>query len=163
FNANLYVNAEPETFAGLMTFDPDGNPVPDWAEKWESNTDGSVWTFHLRPNNKGWTNGDPVTAHDFVWSFARVLDPQPVGAAVQTSYSFILYDVKSGQSFSTGTPVSREGDPLNGKVATAEDLGLKAIDDWTFEVTLEGPSANFAQKVAYYACVPAHRASVEKY
>jgi len=163
FNANLYANAEPEAWSGLLTFDPDGVPVADWAESWESNEDGSVWTFHMRPDNTGWTNGDPVTAHDFVWSFARILSPEPEGAAAQNSYSFILYDVKYGEPFSSGVAVEAEGDPLNGKVPTAEDLGLKAIDDWTLEVTLEGPSANFPQKVAYTACVPAHRPSVEEH
>ena len=163
FNANLYANAETEVWSGLLAFDPDGVAVADWAETWEKNDDGSVWTFHLRPDNTGWSNGDPVTAEDFIWSFARILDPNPAGAATQNSYSFILYDVKNGESFSSNTPVVREGDPLNGKVATAADLGLKAIDDWTLEVTLEGPRANFEQKVAYLACVPAHRPSVEEF
>ncbi|MDQ3655288.1 MAG: ABC transporter substrate-binding protein [Chloroflexota bacterium] len=163
FNANLYASAEPECWSGLLTFDPDGIPVPDWAESWETNEDGSVWTFHLRPDNTGWTNGDPVTAHDFVWSFARILSPEPVGATGQNSYSFILYDVKYGEAFSTVSEYAVEGDPLSGQVPTEADLGLNAIDDWTFEVTLEGPRANFAQKVAYTACVPAHRASVEEY
>ncbi|CAA9584476.1 MAG: Oligopeptide ABC transporter, periplasmic oligopeptide-binding protein OppA [uncultured Thermomicrobiales bacterium] len=163
FNSNLYANAEPECWAGLLTFDPNGTPVPDWAERFESNAEGSVWTFHLRQGNTGWTNGDPVTAHDFVWSFSRILDPAPVGAAGPNSYSFILYDVKNAESFSNATPVAREGDPLNGQVATREDLGLRAIDDWTLEVTLEGGRANFAQKVAYLACVPAHRPSVEQH
>jgi ABC-type transport system substrate-binding protein len=163
YNANLYADADPETFSGLLMFDPDGNPIPDWAESFESNEDGSVWTFHMRKDNKGWSNGDPVTAHDFVWSFARLLDPKPVGAAAQNSYSFILYDIKYGEAFSTGAAVDKEGDPLNGKVPTADDLGLKALDDWTLEMTLDGPRANLPQKVAYTACVPAHRASVEKY
>lgn len=158
FNANLYCNAEPEAWAGLLTFDPDGNAVGDWAETWEPNADGSVWTFHIRPNNTGWTNGDPVTAHDFVWSFTRLLSPNPVGASGQNVYTFILYDVKHGEGFSTGATV----DAL-GRVPTEDDLGLKALDDWTLEVTLEGPRANFAQKVGYTACVPAHRPSVEKY
>jgi oligopeptide transport system substrate-binding protein len=163
WNANLYCSAEPETFSGLLKFDPDGNPIADWAETWESNEEGSVWTFHLRPDNTGWSNGDPVTAHDFVWSFARLLSPTPEGAQAQNSYSFIAYDIKNGEAFSTGAAIEREGDPLNGQVPTAEDLGLKAIDDWTLEVTLEGPSANFPQKVAYTAMVPAHRASVEEH
>ncbi|MDP9365669.1 MAG: peptide ABC transporter substrate-binding protein, partial [Chloroflexota bacterium] len=163
FNANLYANADPECWSGLLTFDPNGTPVADWAERWEPNADGSVWTFHLRQGNTGWTNGDPVTAHDAVWSFTRILDPAPVGAETQNSYSFILYDIKNAESFSTNAPVAREGDPLNGQVATAADLGLRAVDDWTLEVTLEGPRANFPQKVAYTACVFAHRPSVEQH
>ncbi len=145
FNANLYAGAEPEVWAGLLTFDPDGRVVPDWAERWESNEDASVWTFFLRQNNKGWSNGDPVTAHDAVWSLARILNPE-----TNNSYAFILYDVKNGEAFNGGT-------------AKAEDLGLKALDDWTVEITLEGPRANFPQKLAYTACVFAHRPSVEQH
>lgn len=158
FNANLYCNAEPECWSGLLTFDPDGNAVADWAETWESNEDGSVWTFHIRPDNTGWSNGDPVTAADFVWSFARLLSPEPEGATGPNSYSFILFDIKNAEGFSSGTEVAELG-----RVPTAEDLGLKAIDDWTLEITLEGPRANFPQKVGYTACVPAHRPSVEQY
>lgn len=158
FNANLYCNAEPEAWAGLLTFDPDGNTVPDWAETWETNADGSVWTFHLRKDNKGWSNGDPVTAHDFVWSFTRLLSPTPAGAAAQNVYNFILFDIKNAQGFSNGESVAALG-----RVPTEDDLGLKALDDWTLEVTLEGPRANFDKKVGYTACVPAYRPNVEKY
>jgi len=171
FNADLYCNAEFECWAGLLTFDPDGLVVADWAESWSSNDDGSVWTFNIRQNNTGWSNGDPVTADDFVWSFARTLSPAPQGAAAQNVYSFILYDIKNAESFSTnipmaapaGTPAAGDGSPVAGAVATEADLGLRAIDQWTLEVTLVGPRANFPQKVAYLACVPAHRPSVEQY
>ncbi len=145
FNANLYAGAEPEVWAGLLTFDPNGRVVPDWAERWESNEDASVWTFYMRQNNTGWSNGDPVTAHDAVWSLARILNPE-----TNNSYAFILYDVKNGEAFNGGT-------------AKVEDLGLKALDDWTVEITLEGPRANFPQKLAYTACVFAHRPSVEQH
>lgn len=163
FNADLYCQAEPEAWAGLLTFDPDGVVTADWAESWSSNDDGSVWTFNIRPDNTGWSNGDPVTAQDFVWSFGRTLSPTPEGATAQNVYSFILYDIKYGEPFSINEKVESEGDPLNGKIPTRDDLGLKAIDDWTLEVTLEGPRANFPQKVAYLACVPAHRPSVEEH
>ncbi len=155
WNADLYCNAEQETFAGLLTFDPDGNPVADWAESWEPNDDASVWTFHLREGNTGWSNGDPVTAHDFVWSFARLLDPETANV-----YGFIMYDVKNGEAFNTGTEIEIDGET---RVPTADDLGLKALDDWTLEMTLEGPRANLPQKVAYIACMPAHRPSVEEH
>jgi ABC-type oligopeptide transport system substrate-binding subunit len=130
WNADLYCNAEQETFEGLLKFDVNGTPVAGWAEKWEANADASVWTFHIRKDNKGWTNGDPVTADDFVWSFTRLLDPKTAN-----SYSFILYDVKGGEEFNT-----KNGSP--------DALGLKALDQWTFEMTLVGPRANLPQKVA---------------
>jgi ABC-type oligopeptide transport system substrate-binding subunit len=153
FNADLYCGAEVEAWSGLLTFDADGIAVPDWAETFESNEDASVWTFHIRPNNTGWSNGDPITAEDFVWSFARLLAPETAN-----TYSFILYDIKNAEAFSTGTTA----DPAT-PVPVAADLGLKAIDQWTLEITLEGPRANFPQKLAYTSCVPAHRASVEEH
>ena len=155
WNADLYCNAEQEAFAGLLTFDPDGNPVADWAETWEPNEDASVWTFNLRKDNTGWSNGDPVTAHDFAWSFARMLNPETANV-----YAFIMYDVKYAEAYNTGTEIDIDGET---RVPTPEDLGLKAIDDWTFEMTLEGPRANLPQKVAYIACMPAHRPSVEEH
>jgi ABC-type transport system substrate-binding protein len=153
FNADLYCGAEVEAWSGLLTFDADGIAVPDWAETFESNEDASVWTFHIRPNNTGWSNGDPITADDFVWSFTRLLAPETAN-----TYSFILYDIKNAEAFSTGATA----DPAT-PVPVAADLGLKAIDQWTLEITLEGPRANFAQKLAYTSCVPAHRASVEEH
>lgn len=155
WNADLYCNADVSSFAGVLTFDPDGNVVSDWAETWAPNDDASVWTFNIRRDNTGWSNGDPVTAHDFVWSYARILDPETANV-----YSFILYDVKNGEAFNTGAEVELESGMA---VPTAEDLGLVALDDWTFEVTLEGPRANFPQKCAYLACYPAHRPSVEEH
>lgn len=155
WNADLYCNADVSSFSGLLKFNPDGQAEGDWAETWEPNEDASVWTFNIRPDNTGWSNGDPVTAHDFVWSFARILDPETANV-----YSFILYDVKNGEAFSTGTEVEFEDGT---RVPAAEDLGLRAIDDWTFEMTLEGPLANLPQKVAYIACYPAHRPSVEEH
>lgn len=154
FNANLYAGAEVECWAGLLTFDPDGQAVPDWAETFESNEDASVWTFHIRPNNTGWSNGDPVTAHDFVWSFARLLAPETANV-----YAFILYDIKNAEAYSVPAEEGAAATPA----VTADQLGLKAIDDWTLEITLEGPRANFPQKLAYTACVPAHRPSVEEH
>lgn len=147
FNADLYAGAEVAVWAGLATFNADGVAVPDWAERWETSDDLSVWTFYIRPDNTGWSNGDPVTAHDFVWSYTRLLSPESTN-----SYKFILFDVKNGEAY---------GNQVEG--ITVDDLGLKALDDWTLEITLEGPRGNFIQKVAYVACVPSHRASVEEH
>jgi len=156
WNADLYCGGDPETFAGLCTFDADNNVVADWAETWEVNADASVYTFHIRKDNKGWTDGNPVTAHDFVYSWARLLDLN-----TGNPYGFILLDIKHASAFQNQTPVDDANDPLNGKVPTADDLVLKAVDDWTLEVTLEGPRAGFLQKVGYTACVPAPQWAVE--
>ncbi len=151
FNLDLYANAEQEVWSGLLTFDENLNAVPDWAERFEPNADASVWTFYIRKDNKGWTNGDPVTADDFIWSWTRQLDPAN-GAA----YAGFLFDIKNAEAFNTGAEVE-------GKAVTAGDLGLKAIDQWTLEVTMQGPRAYFPQVVAYLAAVPAHRPSVEEF
>lgn len=158
WNLNLYCNAEVETFAGLLTFDENLNAVGDWAETFESNADASVWTFHIRPNNQGWTDGTPVTANDFVWSYRRQLDPAN-GAA----YAGFLFDIKYAEQLNTEVPVDDPDDPLNGKVPTVEDVGVKALDDWTLEITCAGPRAYFPQVVAYIAAYPSPQWMVEEY
>jgi ABC-type oligopeptide transport system substrate-binding subunit len=150
WNLNLYANAEPRTAAGLLTFDADLNAVPDWAETFTPNEDASVWTFNIRPDNEGWTNGSetrPVTAHDFVFSWERQLNPAN-GAA----YAAFLFDVKNAEKYNLG----EEG-------ITGADLGVVALDDWTLEVTMEGPRAYFPQVVAYYASVPAPQWAIEEH
>ena len=157
WNQNLYCNAEEETFAGLLTFNENLEAVPDWAETFDTNADASVWTFNIRKDNTGWTDGHPVTAGDFVYSWRRQLDP-----ATKAAYAGFLFDIKYAQAFNSGSTVETAGDPLAGKVPTAEDVGVKAIDDWTLEVTMEGPRAYFPQVVAYQAAVPAPQWKVEE-
>ena len=150
FNLNLYAYAEEECFSGLLTFDADLNAVPDWAETFTSNEDTTVWTFNIRPDNQGWTNGTetrPVTAQDFVYSWERQLNP-----ANAAPYAGFLFDIKNAEKYNLG----EEG-------ITPEDLGVRAVDDWTLEVTMEGPRAYFPQVVGYYASVPAPQWAVEEY
>ena len=158
WNANLYCNAEEETFAGLLTFDENLNAAADWAERWESNADSSEWTFYIRPDNQGWTDGTPVTADDFVYSWRRQLDP-----ATGAPYAGFLFDIKYAEAFNTNAAIDDANDPLNGKVPTGEDLGVTAVDQWTLKVTMAGPRAYFPQVVAYQAAVPAPRWQVEEF
>jgi ABC-type oligopeptide transport system substrate-binding subunit len=144
-NKDLYCNCEFRVFAGLMRFTPDFVAVPWMAERVESNADGSVWTFHLRRDTK-WSNGDPVTAHDFAWSWTRQLDP-----ATAAPYSAFLYDLKNGEAYNKG------------QVKDPHEVGVKALDDHTLQATLEGPRGYFPVLVAYAAALPAHRPSVEKH
>jgi len=156
FNLNLYCNGVVELWAGLLSFDENLQPVGDWAETFTANEDASVWTFNIRPNNTGWTNGDPVTAQDFVWSWERQLNPAN-GAA----YAGFLFDIKNAEAYNT--PGAGEGTPEAAPTLTIDDLGMKALDDWTLEVTMEGPRGYFPAVVAYTAAVPAHRPSVEEF
>jgi ABC-type oligopeptide transport system substrate-binding subunit len=143
FNKDLYSGGESSLFAGLTTLSPDYEPLPYAAESWSVSDDGTVYTFKLHPEGK-WTNGDPVTAQDFVYSFTRQLDP-----ATAASYAAILYDIKGAQEWNSGAGGSAEG------------LGLKAVDDLTLEITLNGPREYFPLLVAYASALPAHRPSVE--
>lgn len=146
FNKDLYCGGNSGLFAGLTKFDKDYNPQPYVAESWELNEDGSVYTIRLKPDQK-WTNGDPVTAHDFEWSFKRQLDP-----ATQASYAAFLFDLKNAEAFNT----QQAG-------ITADDVGAKALDDLTLELTLEGPRGYFPTVLAYTAALPAHRGAVEQF
>ncbi|HET8523900.1 MAG TPA: peptide ABC transporter substrate-binding protein [Thermomicrobiales bacterium] len=160
FDVNLHPEsgAEVETFAGLLTFDANLNAVGDWAVSWDVNEDASLYTFYIRQYNKGWSDGTPVTAHDFVWSWQRQLNPDN---GVQ--HAERLYDIKYARHIHTRAKVDDEQDPLNGQVPSVEQLGVVALDDWTLQVTLAGPRAYFPQVLACRETVPAPRWQVEKY
>jgi oligopeptide transport system substrate-binding protein len=150
WNLNLYCNAATETGSSVLTFDENLNAVPDWAETFTPNEDASVWTFNIRPDNQGWTNGTdtrPVTAQDFVFSWERQLNPANAAA-----YAGFLFDIKNAEKYNLGE-----------ESVAAEDLGVKALDDWTLEVTMEGPRAYFPQVVAYLAAFPSPQWAVEEY
>ncbi|HEX5164995.1 MAG TPA: peptide ABC transporter substrate-binding protein [Thermomicrobiales bacterium] len=144
FNADLYCNGVPQIWAGLLSFDQDFNPSPDWAESWEPNEDATMWTFHIRPDNTGFSNGDPVTAETFAYSWKRMLDPDTLAP-----YASILFDIKGAEDIN-----------LNG--ADPDTLGVRVVDDWTLEVDMIAPRGMFPTIVAYYACVPTHPESAEK-
>jgi ABC-type oligopeptide transport system substrate-binding subunit len=115
------------------------------ASRVASNQDGSGWTYTIRKDSK-WSDGSPCTARDFEYSWKRQLDP-----TTKAPYAAFLYDLKHGEAFNKG------------QVTDAGQVGVKAKDDWTLEVTLEGPRGYFPVLSAYLAALPAHRASVEKH
>src|SRR6266404_6125272 len=145
FNKDLYCSGVPALFAGLMVFSADFVAVPWMASKVESNKDGSVWTFTMRKDSH-WSDNAPVTARDFEWSWKRQLDP-----ASAAPYASFLYDIKNGEAYNKK------------QITDATQVGVRAKDDWTLEVTLEGPRGYFPVLAAYLAALPAHRASVEKH
>jgi len=146
FNKDLYCGGETELFAGLTRFDPNNKAVPYVAERWETSAKGQIYTFYLHKGLK-WTNGDPVTAQDFEWSFKRQLDP-----ATNAPYAAFLFDLQNAEAFNTKqSGVSRD------------TVGVKALDDYTLRITLESPRGYFPILLAYYSGLPAHRPSVEKY
>ena len=145
YNKDLYCTGVPALWAGLMKFNVDFQPVPYVASNVTSNTDGSVWTFTIRKDSR-WSDGSPCTARDFEWSWKRQMDP-----ASKNPYSSYFYDIKGAEPFNKS------------KVPEASQVGVHAKDDWTLEVTLEGPRGYFPVLSAYLAALPAHRPSVEKH
>lgn len=133
-------------FEGLTTPNPDGGaPLPGVAERWESTPDGLAWTFHLRANAR-WSNGDPVTAQDFVWSFRRILTPA-LGAAKTPLFSV----VRNARAF------------VRGDVADFAAVGFAAPDARTLVVTLEHPAPYLPALAATGAWLPVHPATVERH
>ncbi len=145
FNKDLYCSGVPALFAGLMVFNADFVSVPWMATKVEGNKDGSVWTFTIRKDSR-WSDNSPVSARDFEWSWKRQLDP-----ATAAPYASFLYDLKNGEAYNKK------------QITDASQVGVRAKDDWTLEVTLEGPRGYFPVLAAYLAALPAHRGAVEKH
>ncbi len=145
FNKDLYCQGVSTLWAGLMKFNANFEAIPYVASKVTPNKDGSVWTFTIRKDSK-WSDGGPCTARDFEYSWKRQLDP-----ASAAPYASFLYDIKNGEAFNKK------------QITDASQVGVHAKDDWTLEVTLEGPRGYFPVLSAYLAALPGHRASIEKY
>jgi oligopeptide transport system substrate-binding protein len=132
-------------FEGLVQYDPKTNKAyPGVAEKWETSKDGLVVTFHLRKSE--WSDGHPVTAKDFVNSMKRILDPK---TAAEYAY-FPAMVVKGAENFT------------NGKVGF-DEVGYKAIDDYTLQVTLTGPAPYAVDMMAHQAFGPIPQWAVDKF
>ena len=135
-------------FEGLVAIDEaSSKPVPAVAEKWEVSGDGLVWTFHLRANAR-WSDGEPVTAGDFVASFQRMLSP-----ALATDYAYMLFPIKNAEAFNSG------------KLADFSAVGLAATDARTLVITLEAPTPpeQFLSMVAQPAWYPVPVATILRF
>ncbi|EAO3106656.1 oligopeptide ABC transporter substrate-binding protein OppA [Salmonella enterica] len=138
-------NVNRDLFEGLLISDVEGHPSPGVAEKWE-NKDFKIWTFHLRKNAK-WSDGTPVTANDFVYSWQRLADPNtasPYASYLQYGHIANIDDIIAGKK-------------------TATDLGVKALDDHTFEVTLSEPVPYFYKLLVHPSVSPVPKSAVEKF
>ncbi|ENQ3107430.1 peptide ABC transporter substrate-binding protein [Bacillus cereus] len=129
-------------FEGLYVLDERDNPVPGVAKSFEKSTDGKTYIFHLRKDAK-WSNGDAVTANDFVYSWQRTLNPQTA-----SQYANMLYYIKNADAINKGD-------------LTVDQLGVKAIDDVTFEVQLEKPIPYFLNLLTLPVYLPQHKSFVE--
>ncbi|MEX6587245.1 ABC transporter substrate-binding protein [Paraclostridium bifermentans] len=133
------------TMEGLVKQDKDGKLIPGTAEKWEKSEDGKSWTFHLRKDAK-WSNGDPVTAKDFEYSWKRTLDP-----ATASTYGFIMYDIVGAKDFNLG------------KTDNADGVGIKAVDDYTLKVDLVRPVHYFDSLMFFKSFLPQNEKAVKEF
>jgi oligopeptide transport system substrate-binding protein len=132
-------------FEGLTTRSANGDTIPGMAASWEISPDGLTYTFHLRPEAK-WSNGDPLTASDFVNSWERTLNPE-----TGSEYSYQLYYLLNGEAYGTG------------KLKDFSQVGVKAPDDHTLVVTLAHPTAYFLELTSFQTLVPVHLLTVKKF
>jgi oligopeptide transport system substrate-binding protein len=137
-------NVQRDLFEGLVSEAPNGDLIPGAAESWTRSDDGKLYTFTLRRNAR-WSNGDPVTAQDFVFGLRRAIDP-----ATLSVYTHIL------------SPILNADDIAMGKKQPAE-LGVRAIDDYTLEIELANATPYFLGLLTHSMTYPVHRASLERH
>lgn len=135
-----------DLFEGLLNQDAKGNLIPGVAESWEANDDNTVYTFKLRDDAK-WSNGDPVTAGDFVYAWQRAADP-----ATASPYSWFveLMSIENAAEIIAG-----DKDP--------SELGVEAVDDHTFKVTLTSALPYFAAMTTHATTFPVHKATIDEH
>lgn len=135
-----------DLFEGLLNADMQGNPSPGVAERYEANEDNSTWTFYLR-NNATWSDGKPVTAHDFVYAWQRAADPK-----TGSEYSWYM----------SLMALENVDEILEGNMSPSE-LGVTAIDDYTLEVNLTRPVPYFPQMVMHTTTFPTPQWVIEEH
>ncbi|PWZ86852.1 peptide ABC transporter substrate-binding protein, partial [Staphylococcus pseudintermedius] len=134
-----------QVYEGLYTLDGHDNAQPGVAKgQPKISDDGKTWTIELRKNAK-WSNGDPVTAHDFVFAWRRVLDPDTA-----SEYAYIMYDLKNAELINTGKKKPSE-------------LGVKALDDYTLQFELEKPIPYYKEMLAFGTFLPQNEKVVKKF
>ncbi|MHA6481398.1 peptide ABC transporter substrate-binding protein [Paenibacillus sp. strain BS8-2] len=129
-------------YEGLTRLNTKGEPENAIAKELTASEDGKTYTIKLRDDVK-WSNGDPVTAHDFEYAWKRSLNPETA-----SEYAYMLFYLENGEKFNAGE-------------ASADDVGVKATDDYTLEVKLYTPAPYFPSLLAHYTYLPVHQATVE--
>lgn len=136
-------NVELALFEGLTRLDEHEQPQPAAAKSWDISPDGTEYTFHLR-DNLLWNDGTPLTAHDFEYAWKRVLDPQTA-----SENTYMMYPLNNGEAFFK-------------QEVSADQVGVKALDDKTLYVKLKAPITYFLNLTAFHAYYPVPRHVVEK-
>jgi len=131
-------------FEGLADLDPATlEPIPGAAKSWAISDDGITYTFTLREDGK-WSNGDPVTAHDFHYSFKRMLTP-----ALAADYAYLLYCIQNAEAYNRGA------------LEDFGEVGVEVVDDYTLRLTLAHPTPYLLAMQMHQAWYPVHRPTIE--
>jgi len=133
-----------DMFMGLTTEAADASVIPGAAESWTVSDDGLVYTFTLRDHT--WSDGTDVTAGDFVFAMQRLLEPETAA-----EYASIMYSLKNAKALNEAS------------MAGMENLGVKAIDDKTLEITLEFPAPYFIEQLTHFTAFPVPRHKLEEF
>lgn len=134
-----------DIFEGLVDYNQKSEVIPTGASSWDISKDGKTYTFHLRKNAK-WTNGDPVTADDYVYSYRRSVTPETLTRAYASYFNPIVnaVDIQAGKK-------------------SPETLGVKALDKYTLQIQLTEPNPTFLDSLTIYAFFPINKKAVDKY
>ncbi|MCZ7588005.1 MAG: peptide ABC transporter substrate-binding protein [Gaiella sp.] len=132
----------------LVKLGDDLEPVPNLAESWDISEDGKTVTFHLRADGR-WTSGDPVTAHDFEWSWKRTISPD-----LAADYAYQFFGIAGASEYNSCK---------SGCAAMRDEVGIRALDDSTLQVTLTSPQPWFVQQAAHTSFLAVHRPTVEQF
>ncbi len=131
-----------DMFVGLTTENPKSEPIPGVAESWTISEDGKTYTFKLRKCT--WSDGTPMTAHDFVFSMQRILLPETAA-----EYASLLYIIEGAEDINQGK-------------AKADSLAVKALEDYTLEIKLAGPAPYFLALLTHYTAYPVPKHVIDK-
>lgn len=135
-----------DLFEGLVSYDPkDAHPVPAGASHWDISTDQKVYTFHLRKNAL-WSDGRPVTASDYIYAWERALNPKN-----GVTYAFAFYYMKNATAYNTG------------QLTDPSQLGFRALDPYTLEITLNEPTPFILAQMCYPVFYPVPRWAIEQH
>lgn len=131
-------------FEGLTKKTPEGEIVEGMAKDWDVSDDGITWTFNLKDDVK-WSNGDPVTAHDFEYAWKHVLNPETA-----SEYAYQMYYLAGGEEYNSSEDKDAYAD-------LEEKVGVKALDDHTLEVKLAEPTPYFLDLTSFYTYYPVNK------
>lgn len=134
-----------ELFEGLVTEDQNADAIAGQAESWTISDDGTVYTFKLRDDAQ-WSDGVPVTAQNFVDAFERLFTP-----ATAAEYAYLQYPIKNSSKLASG------------ELTDFSELGVKALDDKTLEITLEAATPYFLQALTHYTAYPIRKDLIEQF